>query len=108
MTVKEVLLVILVMPTGIIAEVKRCGRLLENQLYNDKTFAEQDEHPWLGRILYRDANKSTTSYRCTVVLLNPRHGLAPALCVDGRSIRENTPFAVMLGDQSAPPAGPSK
>ncbi|EDX12191.1 CLIP domain-containing serine protease 2 [Drosophila simulans] len=97
MTVTEVLLVILVMPTGIIAEVQRCGRLLENQLYNDKTFAEQDEHPWLGRILYRDANQSTISYHCTVVLLNPRHGLAPALCVDGRSIRGKTPFAVMLG-----------
>lgn len=67
---------------------------MENQLYNDKTFAEQDEHPWLGRILFRDGNQFTTCYRCTVVLLNPRRGLAPALCVDGRT---KDPYSSVFG-----------
>ncbi|XP_026831864.1 venom protease-like [Drosophila erecta] len=98
MAVNEVLLVLLVMTTSINAEGQHCGGLLETQLYKDKAYTEQDEHPWLGRILYRDANQSTT-YRCTVALLHPRHGLAPALCVNGRSNRKQTPFAVMFGGQ---------
>ncbi|EDW96166.2 phenoloxidase-activating factor 1 [Drosophila yakuba] len=105
MTVNELLLVILVMTaTDITAEGQHCGRLLETQLYKHKTHTEQDEHPWLGRILYRDANQFTT-YRCTVVLLHSRHGVAPALCVTGRSIREQTPFAVMFGSPECSSGG---
>ncbi|XP_041673712.1 ovochymase-2-like [Drosophila eugracilis] len=97
MSMKEVLLILLVISTGAISGEANCGRLIETELYNDKSYTEQEEHPWLGRILYRDVNGSS-SYRCTVVLLNSRHVLAPALCVKGKYIREQTPFAVMFGN----------
>ncbi|KAH8343618.1 hypothetical protein KR059_000291, partial [Drosophila kikkawai] len=70
-----------------------CGRLAETQLYNNKPFTEQDEHPWLGRIIYRFVNGSST-YRCAAVLLDSRNVLAPALCLKGKAIQEHTPDAV--------------
>ncbi|XP_022209425.2 chymotrypsin-2-like [Drosophila obscura] len=75
-----------------------CGRLDEGQLYTNKAQAEQDEHPWLGRIVFKNRNDSKQEafvYHCVAVLLNARHVLAPASCFGGKNVNEYT-YAVMF------------
>ncbi|XP_034130766.1 CLIP domain-containing serine protease 2-like [Drosophila guanche] len=78
---------------------RACGRLEERQLYNDNAYAEQDEHPWLGRLVYKNQSESFI-FHCVAVLLSVRHVLAPASCFKGSKVYEYTPHAVLFDTSS--------
>ncbi|XP_017145387.1 CLIP domain-containing serine protease 14D-like isoform X1 [Drosophila miranda] len=87
-------IVLSVLAIAVVCEEEACGRLDERQLYTNKVYAEQDEQPWLGRLVYKNSSEAFI-FHCVAVLLNARHALTPASCFY-RNKKPHTPYAVLF------------
>ncbi|XP_034487677.1 phenoloxidase-activating factor 1 [Drosophila innubila] len=62
--------------------LNECGKQVTNRIYGGE-IAELDEYPWLALLVYHSNN-----YGCSGALIDDRHILTAAHCVQGEGVRE--------------------
>ncbi|KAH8247792.1 hypothetical protein KR038_010030 [Drosophila bunnanda] len=62
--------------------LNECGKQVTNRIYGGE-IAELDEYPWLALLVY-----NSNDYGCSGALIDDRHILTAAHCVQGEGVRE--------------------
>ncbi|EDW84438.2 uncharacterized protein Dwil_GK13139 [Drosophila willistoni] len=62
--------------------LNECGKQVTNRIYGGE-IAELDEYPWLALLVY-----NSNDYGCSGALIDDRHILTAAHCVEGEGVRE--------------------
>ncbi|TDG45024.1 hypothetical protein AWZ03_008585 [Drosophila navojoa] len=62
--------------------LNECGKQVTNRIYGGE-IAELDEYPWLALLVYH-----SNDYGCSGALIDDRHVLTAAHCVQGEGVRE--------------------
>ncbi|EDV93167.1 GH18418 [Drosophila grimshawi] len=62
--------------------LNECGKQVTNRIYGGE-IAELDEYPWLALLVYQSSD-----YGCSGTLIDDRHILTAAHCVQGEGVRE--------------------
>ncbi|XP_016983699.2 phenoloxidase-activating factor 3 [Drosophila rhopaloa] len=75
---------------------QECGRFNEEQFKSNNIITEKEEHPWVARIEHTDID-GEERLLCTSILIDARHLLTAAHCVDS-----DTPITgVVFGDSDS-------
>ncbi|KAH8384069.1 hypothetical protein KR009_012012, partial [Drosophila setifemur] len=73
--------------------LNECGKQVTNRIYGGE-IAELDEYPWLALLVY-----NSNDYGCSGALIDDRHILTAAHCVQGEGVRERNGLKhVRLGE----------
>ncbi|XP_017091575.2 CLIP domain-containing serine protease B8 [Drosophila bipectinata] len=73
--------------------LNECGKQVTNRIYGGE-IAELDEYPWLALLVY-----NSNDYGCSGALIDDRHILTAAHCVQGDGVRERSGLKhVRLGE----------